>query len=76
MRITKCEPEHIHPTDYWYENNAAIQERVEKYFYDRITLLEKYPDLSQDVQMIFSKGKTNEKAQAITVLSWAAFVLG
>lgn len=76
MRITKCEPEHIHPTDYWYENNAAIQERVEKYFYDRITLLEKYPDLSQDAQMIFSKGKTNEKAQAITVLSWAAFVLG
>lgn len=76
MEIGGCEPFHIHPTDYWYKNNTEARQWAEKYFNDRINLLRDYPDLLEDVKMMFTQGRTDEKTQAITVLVWAEFVLG
>ena len=74
MKVWKCEPQHIHPTDYWYEKDIETQQWAEQYFNDRIDLLKEYPDLMNDVKLLFTEGRTIEKTQAITVLAWAGFV--
>lgn len=76
MKIWKCEPQHANPTDYWYERDADTQQWAEQYFNDRIDLLKEYPDLMKDVKFLFTKGRTIEKTQALTVLAWAGFVYG
>lgn len=75
MKLLKCEPQHIHPTDYWYEKDKKTQRWAEQYFNDRINLLAEYPNLLKDVKFLFTDGRSLEKTQALTVLAWAGFVL-
>lgn len=74
-KVLKYEPQHTHPTDYWYKKDKKIQRWAEQYFNDRIGLLSEYPDLLKDVKLLFMEGRSLEKTQALTVLAWAGFVL-
>ena len=70
------EPQHMNPTNYWYKHSKETQQWAEDYFNNRIQLLKEYPELMEDVKVLFHSGSSLEKTQAITVLTWAEFVLG
>jgi len=75
MKLCKSEPQHIHPTDYWYEKNENVRKWTEKYFEEKIHWLHDFPVLMKDIEFLFKEGDSIEKTQALTVLIWAEFLM-
>ena len=76
VEVLKLSPLHMNPTDYWYDNNAGTREWALSYYKDRISLVRKHCsiDLAEDIERLFTKGKSLKKTQALTVLAWAGFI--
>lgn len=72
---TKEAPEHMNPIEYWYEKDRETQQWVKTYVRNKIQLICNYPKLMRDITFLLSKGNAVEKAQAVTVLVWAGFVM-
>lgn len=75
MKLFKMEPQHIHPTDYWYRKNDNVRRWIEEFYEEKIHWLTDFPALMKDVKYLFHEGNSLEKAQALTVLMWAEFVM-
>lgn len=59
----------MNPMDYWFNNNPELVEFIQEYYNNNIHLLAKYPELMEDSELLFNKGKVNEKLQVLTLLS-------
>ena len=74
-KLGKDAPQQMNPIDYWYKNDKETQQWIKTYYHNKIHLLDKYPELLKDIKFLFTRGNSLEKAQAVTVLTWAGYVM-
>ncbi len=58
----------MNPTEYWWNSNRALQEKINFIFKENIKYIENYPELSADSNYLFKEGSLIEKTQVITLL--------
>jgi asparagine synthase (glutamine-hydrolysing) len=61
-------PNDMNPMNFWYDTTPEIQEFYKKYYDDRINLLNNFPLLKKNVELLFTGEKQFDKSLAITVL--------
>jgi asparagine synthase (glutamine-hydrolysing) len=59
----------MNPTEYWYRTNPGLKSHIEKYYDDHIPLLNPFPTLMNDANILFKNGTVLEKTQVLTLLS-------
>lgn len=59
----------MYPYEYYFNQDAQIQQYYEQYFNDNIHRLEKYPELLKDIEILFLADQFFLKAKAINILS-------
>ena len=64
-------PQHssMYPYQYYFDNDAEIQNYYQQYFNENIYRIENYKELCDDVKDLFNSPKFNYKSQATNILS-------
>ncbi|MDG1568077.1 hypothetical protein [Bacillus cereus] len=60
---------HMHPMDYWYQNNKNLRDFYEEKYNENINLLTE-ESLRKDCEFLFREGNTLEKDQVVTLLGF------
>ncbi len=59
---------HMNPLDYWYRTNRNLQDFMDNYYKEHLSLLNDFPELKNDLAVLYTKGNTIEKCQALTLV--------
>lgn len=59
----------MYPYQFYFENDAEIQNYYQKYFEENIDRLAEYPELSQDVTALFEEESFSSKSKAVNILA-------
>ncbi|WHX65535.1 hypothetical protein QNH26_17775 [Peribacillus frigoritolerans] len=60
---------HMHPMDYWYENNSELRNFYQELYMESANLI-KDQELKEDCKKIFQEGSTLEKDQVASILGF------
>ena len=62
-------PNNMNPFDYWYESKPELRTFLETYYQETFSLLKEYPELSQNVTVLYASDRTMDKLLAINLLA-------
>jgi asparagine synthase (glutamine-hydrolysing) len=68
LHPTKWIPLNMNPFDFWYQSKPELKDFITNYFNEHIDILDDYKQLKADTINLFTTGKFEEKAQAITLI--------
>jgi len=60
----------MNPLEYWYNTNPELKKFMDGYFNENIQLLNEYPQLKKDCEVLYSSGKRSEKVQVLSLLGF------
>lgn len=67
-RIRKKVKTGMNPFDEWYARNPSLQTCFADYYSSHISLIDNYPELKTDCELLYSTGNVNERLQVLTLL--------
>ena len=60
----------MNPFNKWYNENESLRNFINDYIKDNFWLLEKYPEISKDCEILVREGNVTEKTQVMTLLNF------
>jgi asparagine synthase (glutamine-hydrolysing) len=63
----------MNPFQYWLKINSELRTYIERYFEQNIYLLDDFPELRKDSELLFRTGTLTEKTQVMTLLAAIKF---
>lgn len=60
----------MNPFNKWYDENDSLRNFINDYIKENFWLLEKYPEISKDCEVLVREGNVTEKTQVMTLLNF------
>ncbi|MCF0147271.1 MAG: hypothetical protein HUJ77_02615 [Clostridium sp.] len=60
----------MNPFSKWYSENESLRDFINNYVKDNIWILEDYPEIKMDCEIIYKEGNVIEKTQVMTLLNF------
>ncbi|WP_278599635.1 hypothetical protein, partial [Clostridium tertium] len=70
IQMLGSQSNNMNPFNKWYNENNELRSFINEYLSENIYLLEGYPELKKDCEILIKEGNVIEKTQVMTLLNF------